>query len=147
MRKEINAKIGVMIPKGLDDIIRENRDKFELRLASDQEKSALYASIPPGPIKNRVENWYFITLFAKSPKQSVVMLLGHIADSSYPWITSEVQRIDLKSHLVFTQSGSCYALEGPEGKGEPGLDLLTAICAAFHEWGSGKYLGIPPWFF
>ncbi|MFH1493367.1 MAG: hypothetical protein ABIG70_01040 [Pseudomonadota bacterium] len=147
MDTEIKAQLDLLIPKTLDDIIRQNRDKAELRLASDEEKNALFASIQPAPIKNQIEKWYFITLFSKPSNNSQVILLGYIADSGYPWITSAVEGIDFEHRLVVTKSGSYYALKGLEGMGEPSLDLLTSICSAMHGWGMGDYFGVPHWFF
>lgn len=147
MDTDMKAQLDLLIPKTLDDIIRQKRDRAELRLATDEEKNALFASIQPAPIKNQIENWYFITLFSKPSKNAQIMLVGYIPDSRYPWITSTVVGIDLEHRLVITKSGSYYMLKGSEGEGEPALDLLTAICSAMHGWGMGEHFGVPHWFF
>lgn len=147
LNADVKAPLDLLIPKTLDDIIRQNRNKAEIRLASDEEKNAPFASIQPAPIKNQIEDWYFISLFPKPSNSSQVMLLGYIPDSRYPWITSTVEGIDLEHGLVITKSGPYYMLKGSEGVGEPPLDLLTSICSAMHQWGMGDYFGVPPWFF
>lgn len=143
----IGTQLDALIPKTLDDIIREHRDKVEVRLATEEEVCALHTSIAPGTVDKNIEDWYLINLHNKLSSQSQVMLLGYIKDEGFPWITSVVTGIDLKNHLITTLSGSLYAIGNRGKEEEPDSQLLAATCAAMHKWGMGPFLGVPPWFF
>lgn len=136
-----------MMPRNLDDIIRANRNLAKLRLTSAEEVMALHAQIQPGPAKGRMENWRFITLSVPmGPEPVQVMLLGDQHTGHGPRISSLVRQIDLDRQLVVTNSGSLYEL-GQPGEGEPPELHLLTICSAFHGWGMGRALGVPPFFF
>jgi len=143
----IGAQLDALIPKTLDDIIRENRDKAEIRLATKEEVCALHTSIAPGTVKKNIEDWYLINLYIKLSSQSQVILLGYIQDEGSPWITSVVTGIDLENHLITTRSGSLYAIGNRGEEEEPDSQLLATTCAVMHKWGMGPFLGVPPWFF
>ncbi|MBU0594480.1 MAG: hypothetical protein KKH74_12195 [Gammaproteobacteria bacterium] len=143
----IGAQLDALIPKILDDIIRENRDKAELRLATEEEVCALFTTLKPGPVKQRIDDWYFINLHIKPLSQSQLILLGYLKGEGLPWITSVVTGIDLKNHLVTTRSGSIYAIGNRGKEEEPDSQLLATVCAVMHKWGMGTFLGVPPWFF
>jgi len=48
---------------------------------------------------------------------------------------------------AFTRSGSIYKLLGTPQHDEPDFDDLACLCAVMNQWGLGKYLGIPPFFY
>ena len=142
---DLAQQINDLIPKSLDDIIRQNRDQAELCLATDAEIMALHDEIRPGPVKDWMEDWRFITLHVMSTRDAQVMLLGHTS-IGHARITSVVRQIDLDRQLVVTNSGSLYRLGRP-GEGEPPFYHLAMVCAAFHSWGFGRHLGVPHFFY
>lgn len=143
----ITKVIDEMMPRSLDDIIRANRNLAELRLTTPEEVMDLHAHIRPGQPKGRMENWRFITLSVlHGPEPVQVMLLGDRHTGHGPRISSLVRQIDLDRQLVVTNSRSLYELGHP-GEGEPPELHLLTICSAFHGWGMGQVLGVPPFFF
>jgi len=143
---DIARKLEALIPKSLDDIVRAHRDQARLRLAGGEEIMELYCEIRPGQVKDRLEDWRFIALQLLEAGEVQVMLLGNKASDGQARITSLVRQVDLDRQLVVTQSGSLYQL-GKPGKGEPPFEHLILVCAAFHNWGFGHYLGVPCFFY
>lgn len=62
MKEETTDSLGVplsvLIPKSLDDIVRNNRDKAEIRLATEAEIGALFTTLTPAQVKRRIEGWW-----------------------------------------------------------------------------------------
>lgn len=97
-------------------------------------------------LKDTINNWRLISLYVKKSDSIQVLLLGDSAANNHPWITSPVGSIDFRKKVVLTASGSIYKLGSP-GNGEPPKEHLICICAAFHSWGSGVFLGVPEFFY
>lgn len=146
MTDELTAILEAIIPKNLDDIIRINRHTAELYLTTDEEIMDLHEQITPSEQKDVMDNWSFITLNTSKPHIAQVMLLGDVRGSTVTRLTSIVLQIDLDRRLVITRSGSLYRLGTPR-RGEPSTDQLMAICAIFHSWGFGQFLGVPHFYF
>lgn len=153
MSKSIEEKLQSMIPGNLDDIIRANRDKMSLRLATDNEIAGLYKPLIAPQTRSDITGWYIIArVFGEELRKhapsgtppAMFHLLGY--RDGQTWITSDIYNIDLDAGLVLTRN-SIYRLSGPRGEGEPDEDLLIHICAAFHQWGFGRDLGVPPFFY
>ena len=136
-----------MMPKNLDDIIRENRNKASMGLTTDEEVDDLYFPIEIGerPTKNFIDDWILITLKIEARIPSV-LLVGNVRGTTLIRVTSDVQQIDLKNNVLITKNGSVYEL-GKEKEGKPSLQQLMTICAVLHSWGYGQALGIPHFFF
>lgn len=143
---ELGKQLAAMIPKNLDDIIRKNRHLANLTLTTEEEISDLYFPIKPGGVlKDIINNWSLITLniLEQVPQ---VMLIGDVSGSTMIRLTSNVQQIDLKQNLLITQSRSLYQL-GSRNIGEPDSNQLMTICAIFHAWSFGAFLGAPYFYF
>jgi hypothetical protein len=138
--------VETMFPKNLDDIIRQNRQVVELYLTSDEEVFELYWQITPNIVKDVINNWSLISLRINDIQLVQVMLLGNVGKTTTNRLTSNVVRIDLDRQLLITKSGSLYQL-GTKHKGELDQDQLITVCAVFHSWGFGDYLGVPRFFF
>jgi len=148
--EQLAAQIEAMMPKSLDDIVRLNRDKAIVRLALPEEIMALEKPIDPGRTPNQMMNDWRIIALVRFPDQdgpggTDLMLLGSVR-AGIAKITSDLVEIDLDNGLVITQSGSLYKL-GKKGEGEPPFQHLAMVCAAFHSWGFGSFLGAPRFFF
>lgn len=143
----VTQDLNDLIPNNLDGIIRENRDLVELALSTDDEIKTLYAIIPAKyAIKDILDDWRLISLRNKKSGQAQLLLLGRSQNENISWLTSPIIQIDLASNCVMTKSLSKYEL-GFTGKGEPPREQLLHICATFHRWGSGTFLGIPHFFY
>lgn len=146
MADDFSKAIEALIPKSLDDVIRRNRHAAELRLTSEEEIMDLHCQITPGIPKDVMENWCLITLYISEPQIAQVMLLGEVNETTIDRLTSVVLKIDLDRNLLITLSGSLYQL-GTKHQGEPEMYQLMTVCAVFHHWGLGKYLGVPHFFY
>ncbi|TCV81216.1 hypothetical protein [Sulfurirhabdus autotrophica] len=143
---QLAEKLNDLIPKSLDNIIRQNREMAELRLATDAEISAIEKNIQgQDMVKDAINDWRLISLCVKTLNLSQVLLLGKSEQEKCPWITSQVISVDFGRGLVYTKSGSLYKLLN-RGEGEPPSEDLIRICAALHLWGSGPLLGVPHFF-
>lgn len=137
------------MPKRLDDIIRDNRHMARLALSTDDEILDRYGPVTPGPEKEVIDDWRFVSLHLATSDGleavTLMFLLGFRRSNGNPRITSDVVKIDLDRGLVVTKNGSLYRL-GSQGQGEPPFAHLFMICSAFHSWGFGLPLGVPPLF-
>jgi hypothetical protein len=144
-KDELGKQITAMIPKNLDDIIRKNRHLANLTLTTEEEISDLYFPIKPYEPKDMMNNWSLITLNVVTQVPQV-MLIGDVSGSTMTRLTSNVQQIDLKHNVLITQNRSLYLL-GNRNIGEPDTNQLMTICAIFHAWGFGAFLGAPNFYF
>lgn len=141
---ELTAAIQALIPKSLDDVIRNNRENARLCLATEQELFELYSSITPGPFKEIIDDWRFISLhiWNEDREETMTFLLGNRRSNQNPRITSVIRKVDLDRGLVITNSRSLYRL-GIKGEGEPPIMGLILICQAFRAWGFGRAFDVP----
>jgi len=144
--KKLTAAVEALIPQSLDNIIRSNRDKAQLRLTTDEEIFTLHQVITPGEPKDVLDDWNLITLYQPDLDFSQTFLLGDIRRNGHQRITSTVTGIDLDKQLIVTKSGSLYQLGTPKN-GDPDVNQLYMVCSAFHDWGIGKMLGVPHFFY
>lgn len=136
-----------LIPNTLDDVIRKNRELVELGLSAPDEILALLAEVQQGlPVKDMIDDWHWISLRSKRSGDVKVLLLGQSQKESVAWMTSSIVRIDLAQSVIVTQSGGLYGL-GSQGTGEPSRGQIIHVCATFHKWGSGEFLGVPHFFY
>lgn len=135
------------LPKRLDDIIRDNRHMARLALSTDQEVYERESQVAPGPETEIMDDWRFVSLHLATSDGletvTLMFLLGFKRSNGNPRITSDVIKVDLDRGLVVTKNGSLYRL-GSQGQGEPPFPGLVMICSAFHNWGFGLPLGVPP---
>jgi hypothetical protein len=144
-----------LIPRSLDDIVRQNRHLFCISLATSEELAARAAKIEPRDVKDTISGWRMLSFRSLAPRRPIksedasgasrLSLLGSAVETGCVWITSAVIRIDADSGLVQTRN-SFYRL-GARAEGEPPPDELTTVCAALHRWGVGGLLGAPEFYF
>jgi hypothetical protein len=143
----IEQALKKLIPKNLDDIIRKNREKFRLALATEDELVNLEANVPDSPVRHTLTNWQVIMLHATledGAKIASPRLVGSVAGTGESWFTSHVGGIDRGKGLVQT-ANSVYRVIGPRVEEEK-IDLLN-ICVALHQWGLGSSFGVPEFFY
>jgi hypothetical protein len=150
----LQSALEKMIPRSLDDIVRANRGRFQIGLATADEVALRSARIALRPTRDTLDAWRIIafrTLDLPSSADSggvaansQLSLLGRAAGLRCTRITSEVLQIDLDNGLVQTRN-SLYRL-GVKGTGEPPQHHLIQVCAAAHSWGFGGFIGAPLFF-
>jgi hypothetical protein len=144
-----------LMPRSLDDVVRANRDKFQIGLATADEVRRLTASIEPAGTKATIDQWRIVAFRTLKPEsdsisgrivgKTLLSLLGRSSRTNCSLITSEVVKIDLKNSLVRTLN-SLYRI-GVGGEGEPPTDDLIHLCATTHIWQFGKIIGAPEFFY
>jgi hypothetical protein len=144
--ENFEQQIKALMPQSLDDIIRQNRDVVRLRQTTDEEILELYHEITPGQPKDVMDEYTLITLDAYTSNFRQVFLIGDVRRSGIQRITSVVQQIDMDRQLIVTKSGSLYQLGTPK-IGPPDEHQLMCICAGFHEWNIGNFVGAPSFFY
>lgn len=137
-----------MMPADINDVFRKNRDRGELRYATEDDLRRLRTNrIPIKAIKGAIRSWTYIAFEARISDRNdiVVFLTGDNAAERSSWITSAVTDIheNGSERFVATASGSLYKLEGPS---DNELDL-PFLCAWLHHRGVGKFFGVPEFFF
>lgn len=144
MNDGLNEKLDALIPKGLDDIIRRNREHCQIRHATEDDLAPLLGEVPQAHPKLVITNWHLVSIAIKDEYK--VVLLGDIADGSgYTWITSKVVKLDLASGYLRTASDSLYRM-AEKGEGEPSFEQLALLCAYFNRGGYGAFFGVPEYF-
>jgi len=114
-----------MIPRSLDDIVRVNRDCFQIGSATADEVAVRIAKIELRRTRDTIDSWRIIafrTLNLQSNADSgrvvgngQLSLLGRAVGLRCTRITSEVLQIDVDNGLVQTRN-SLYRL-GVKGTG------------------------------
>jgi len=141
----LTAKLEAMIPRGLDDIIRKNREHCQIRHPTDADLSPLLGEVPAAYPKLVITNWHLVSIEAAGEYK--VVLLGDICDGSgNTWITSKITRLDLQSGYLRTASGSLYMM-ATKGEGEPSFEQLALLCIYLNRGGFGAYFGVPEYFY
>ena len=147
MAKEtIEEQLQKLLPRSIDDIIREHRDELLLALATEDELQSLETTLAHGPVTHRLTGWNILMMHASSERGQVSSphIIGTVVDTGESWITSHVLGIDSEQGLVKTKN-SLYQITGPRAA-EEDTDLLR-ICAALREWRLGARYGVPHIFY
>lgn len=143
MNESLVAALEKALPKSLNDIVRRNQDRFEVREANGYDlaelRSLLYVPAPLPQIRAVIDNWRLILL--QVDDQSAIYLQGYNRNERCVWMTSAVNAVDFEGMRVLT-SNSLYEL-GREGEGEPTLNDLMHISYTFNRWGFGQYFDAP----
>lgn len=146
LSRDANA-LAKALPNKLDDIIRQHRDIAHCHVSTADELAQILKTIPDSgysEITGELTDWRLITYRAAPPGATPATHIHLIGDKGgESWITSPVLSIDLGTQLAITASGSVYRMLGERGQGEPTLQHLLQICAAFWKWGRGATLGVP----
>jgi len=144
----VEPHLTALIPENLDEIVRANRDKFQLAFATEDEMKSLERDIPSGgPVRHTLEGWNVLMMHATAggKVRSVPKLLGSVEGTGQCWITSTIKAIDLDTGLVQTEN-SLYRVAGAR-LFEPSVHLLLHVCVYLNQCGAGRYLGIPEFFY
>lgn len=139
----LKEKLDALIPKGLDDIIRKNREHCQIRHATEDDLKPSQGEVPAAYPKLVIDNWHLVTIAIKDDYK--VVLLGDICDGlGNTWITSKIVQLDLDSGYLRTASGSLY-LMAKKGEGEPSFEQLALLCSYLYRGNAtaGEFLGIP----
>lgn len=144
--ESLNEQINKLMPQNLDDIVRINRDKLRLALATDEERKSLESVISETPVRHTLTHWQILMLHATDNglQKTSPRLIGRLQESGEPWITSNVTGIDVSKGLVQT-ANSTYQIDGTPAN-EEDIDLMH-ICASLHLWGLGQFFGVPHIFY
>ncbi len=143
-----------LFPKSLDDIVRKNREHFQIGLAKAEEFASRVAKIEPGRSVDTIDQWRLVAFRAPPPRLRFeremsdkvhLSLLGEAVKARQIWTTSEVMQIDVEGGFARTQN-SLYKL-GIKGKGEPPREHLICVAAATHSWGWGTFIAAPEFFY
>lgn len=139
-----------LIPKNIDDIIRVNRDRFQLAFATDAELEGLEQAIP-GPsasvVRHSLRDWNILLVHQTidGSRKSLPVLLGKVLEAGECRVTSAVTAIESRSGLVRT-AHSLYRIVGPRNP-TPDRHLLMHICIWLNQRGVGSYYGVPAFFY
>lgn len=139
-----NELIESQIPKSLDDIVRLNRDKLRLELATDKDLKELESPLVITNLKGVLTFGFIYKWVDPATGNSLFFMIGHINGEVRH--TSNLISWDPDSQAILTSSGSHYVLEkfvDPTSYPE----LLLGICAWTHRIALGSFFGMPEWFF
>ena len=129
----------------LERLITRERDRFDLRYATEEDITPLSVARVGNVVKAEIENWCFITLEDK--RKGNVVLLNGVKNDGIVTMTSGVVGINHGLSFVFTQSGSTYFLSGPGAELPLNTFRVASIAGFFNQSGVGAALGMPAVFF
>lgn len=152
MNKPLNNNNGCQLvdaieakkPKSLDDIIRKNRDRLQLRLANDSEIQKLHSDIDAASTKDIFDDWSLIAFVTED--KTYLRLIGEARSCNKTKFTSIIMKADMGQKVVCTLSGSTYQL-GTPNVGEPDLNQRIFICTYLHDIWLGPTFGVPEFFY
>ena len=141
---QLAVAIEALKPKTLDDIIRKNRDKLQLRVANEIEIQDLHSDLDASNQKEIFEDWSLIAFVTKD--KTYLRLIGEARSCKKTKMTSIILKTDMRQKVVSTLSGSMYQL-GTPNEGEPDLNQRIFICSFLHDVWLGPSFGVPEFFF
>jgi hypothetical protein len=122
-----------LVTRNLDDIIRKNRDRCRLALATNEELATLESSVASLSVQDSLTHWQILVIHITQEDGAQVAsprLVGRLEKSGQSWITSNVLSFDSSTGLVQTRS-SVYRVIG-ERVTETDLDLMH-ICVSLNQ--------------
>jgi hypothetical protein len=143
-KKSISEQFTELLPKGLDDIVRKNRDKVSFEVATPQDLKALEMPIVITNLQGILTSGFIYKWVVPTTGSSMFFMIGHI--NGVVRHTSNLLGWDPDQQVVLTRSGSHYILEefvDPNSDSE----LLAGICAWCHRGPAGPLFGMPEWIF
>jgi hypothetical protein len=124
----------------LDTLIRDNRDRLEIGLASDEETAPLVKDFEPvGVSQGRLKDWRLIAIRHLMSGETTIHLLG-TRSLEGGWITSLVDAVSKDLSIAKTRN-SIYELVD-RGSGPPPTHTLLAVARALREWGLETKYGL-----
>lgn len=142
---DLSKQLARLVPKSLDEIVRKNRDKCRIHLATPEDFARVKKRIPKQPPRYTLVHWQVIVLDVSiSPPVRSLRLVGTAVETGESRITSNIVGINRRTGLVETEN-SIYAIKGRRAQ-EKNLDF-PYICAALNYWRIGPFLGVPAFFF
>jgi hypothetical protein len=128
------------LPRSLADIVRRNRDLFEVGLATAAEVAAVTGGVDAVAVpRGRLEWWRMVALRDHVARRVTLHVLGHLGPA-HPCMTSEVAVLASDAAMVRTRN-SVYLL-GSEGQGEPDPLQLLHLAFTLHRWGLNSRYGL-----
>ncbi len=141
---QLGTAILALKPNSLDDIIRKNRDRLQLRLANEFEIQNLHSDVDASDPKDIFDDWSLIAFVTKD--KTYLRLIGEVRSCKKTKMTSIILKTDMRQNVVSTLSGSLYQL-GTPNIGEPDLDQRIFICSFLHDVWLGLSFGVPEFFY
>lgn len=143
LKEVTEAEFVEMLPQSLADIITQNNDVAEVRIANEWDIDEIAGNITPSDrLKDQMQDWSLITLHFLNTNMKQTYLLGDKSNGMGPRITSGVKAFDANQKLISTASGSLYGLGVPR-TGQPSPYQLMLLCIALNDIGVGRGLGVP----
>jgi hypothetical protein len=139
------SKNDLAIPSRLDDIVRRNRELFELGFATAAELAAVTGVLDgSGSPRGTIDDWRIIALRDHVAKHVTLHVVGRF-ENARAWMTSEIAMIAADESTVRTRN-SIYML-GARAVGEPDPSLLFHITFVLRWWGIDEryQLGASEW--
>lgn len=125
------------LPMTLDDIVRRNRDLFEVDFATEAELGAVTGGVDLfSRPRGRIDSWRVIALRDHVHPVVTLHVLGRFQDSR-AWMTSPVAVMTPERSFVRTRN-SLYAL-GEAAQGEPDITLLLHVAFVLRHWGLDRH--------
>jgi len=131
------------LPTRLLDLIRQNRERVSVGLATEAEAQALIGNVEPSkPIKAHIDRWHMVAIRIRDTGQASFHLVGWTSLFN-SLVTSDVVVLDRDRARVETLN-STYQLGEPQ-TGEPDLHLVGQVAHALRVWGINRRysLGVP----
>lgn len=142
------GKLEELIPKSIDNIIRENRDKLRLEIVKKNEMETTHKNLAITNFKGALNDVLIYRRRILINDSSSIAAIGLI-DTPYGTQlrhTSSIVAYDSDSKVILTHSGSHYVINNFL-EGDPNFSFLTFICATLNHEGVGSYFGVPPFFY
>lgn len=142
--QKLAIAIEAIIPKSLDDIVRKNRDRLQLRLANESDIQNLHSDIDAASPKDIFDDWSLVAFVTE--EKTYLRLIGEARSCKKTKFTSIIMKADMGEKVVCTLSGSTYQLGTPH-EGEPDLNQRIFICTYLHDIWLGPTFGVPEFFY
>lgn len=131
--------ISSQIPTSLDSIVRQNRDRAQIELATSWEITRLAGVVERRPPKRVLAEWRVVAI--RYGDQSSFHVLGRVSESAESIITSWITAIDLDAGLVRT-ANSVYGVIGGPADGQPDLEQVLHMAAWLNGTPLGQIIGV-----
>lgn len=143
--QSVNEQVNDLMPKSLDDIVRQNRDKLRLELPTKSDLDSLKFAFQITNLQGVFTKGFIYKYLVPDTGHFLLFMIGHKVDGGIRH-TSNLVGWDPETKVALTRSGSHYILEKFI---DPDTDqtLLAGICAWSHLGPAGKYFGMPLWTF
>lgn len=138
-----------LIPKSLDDIVRNNRDELRLALVEVDDIHSLSHQINTSTFNGTFVQLFLYKRVIKACVDQPICAVGYLKTEfeKVAYHTSRVKYLDIKQKIIHTSSGNNYYFEKFVLDNKPDTTLLMHICAVSHVDGWGPHFGVPNFFY